>query len=110
MPPKKKKQKPEVQEMADLFTAEVDEQMFCESMRRFVAYPEYKLWIRGMQMIRESIINSGKQKPSEAAWAKLDGFDLGARMASKSASKKSGADLMKERREALMAGLHGDKK
>lgn len=81
-------------------------EMFCASMRNLMNNPDFTLLRRFWLNTRGEILEQGKEKPSEAQWSRLRGFDDAIMVPEKYAAK-SGKSPSNELAQELQQTLNG---
>lgn len=85
----------------------VESRAMIAAMQRLSANDDFRI-LRGRWIgLRAQILEAGKDKPSEAQWSKLAGFDLAVMEADFWASKEINAEDFKRRADELERQIGG---
>jgi hypothetical protein len=86
----------------------INRDTYITAMRRLLSNPDYNLLESRFLDIRRGILEHGKEKPSEAQWSVLKGFDLAVMEARKWAAEKTRDDKAEDQSKAILESVAGD--
>jgi hypothetical protein len=86
----------------------INRDTYITAMRRLLSNTDYQLLVSRFIDIRRGILEHGKEKPSEAQWSVLKGFDLAVMEAQKWAGEKTRDDKAEDQSKAILDSVAGD--